>query len=206
MAKKTTRRRVSLGDRPTPPPVPAKPKKPRTPRSTSMKQAGQAAARSNKFRPAPLGPNKPKVTPPNKSVPRSAPNLSSAAKLTGRAAIDAAKSTARFFNPGRKVALAATAVVAGVNTARAISGLAGDNKKKTTPKKTVAKKAPGMTMSQARQEVAQSKRVQASKRAAAKQPVKKTTAKQTAYRQTRRWGTSREAFQLAKQNRNRPRG
>lgn len=210
IAKPRSRKRRRSRNQTTPQPVKPNPTTPRKPRSTSAKQAGQAAARSNKFVPKPLGTNKPRVTPPNKSVPRSAPNLGSAAKL---AATQAAKNTARFFSPTRKAALAIGAVTA---IGGAISSVGKDNKPKpktntsnkpsSSTTSSTKKRIPSMTISQARQEVALAKRAQERKQLATTGTAKKITKKQTEWRQNRRAGTSKEAMLLVRKNRNRPRG
>ena len=244
MARKTTRRRISIGDKPTPPPVKPKPK---GPRSTSAKQAGQAAKFATK-----------RVKPTPKPAPKPKPSVAS---QLGKAAVDAVKTTANIVNPAKKVTLAVTGAKA-VGTALAkrtsseiVKRPAGTVVKPVTTKpkpsnalarsgsrstysdrlgpmatgaglaatgvmatrnpgfgssgnKTTAapKKKFNTTMSHARQEVALTKRAQEKKKEATGTPKKKITAKQTAYRETRRWGTSREAFQLSKANRSRPRG
>ena len=183
-------------------PKPVEPKPPTRPKPTPAKP-------KNKFQPKPLGPNKGPMPKVNKTVPRSAPNLGSAAKLAAR---QAAGTTAKFFSPTKKAQLIAGGIttVAGAYTAATAKY---KNRTGSYPwssaapaKKTPAKKIPGMTSSAARQEVAMTKRAQENKRAATGMPKKKVTAKQTAWRESRRWGTSENAMKLSKANRSRPRG
>lgn len=252
MAKKTTRPRVKLGDKPTPPPTPTKPRKPR---STSAKQGGQAAKKVTAPRPKPAPKPKPslgqaikqsavkaakstiKVTPAGKAGTVAAGALAAAkaaavkiggggaAKATskelvkrpGALVLHPTKSTRAITAANKNMTRNRAAIsIGGGATAAAYGGATAKYRARTgtypwaspakTQKTTPVKKTPGMGMSAARQEVALTKRAQERKQVATTGTAKKVTKKQTAYRQTRRWGTSKEAFQLSKANRNRPRG
>jgi hypothetical protein len=122
MAKKTVRRRVTVGSKPTPPTPPAKPRKPR---STSAKQGGQAAAKTKAPTPKPA----PRPTPK--------PSITSAAKT---AATQAAKTTFKFASPAKKV-------TAAVGAAKAAVGLASRASAKATAKDRFPKAAAAVAVS-----------------------------------------------------------